>query len=69
MYWFQVDKVVFNLDKNVILWIVYIPPVNSRYASEDAYYDIDLEFQRFFQQTDYIVLAGAFNRHNSRTGN
>lgn len=66
VYWFQVDKAVFNLDKNVIFGVVYIPPVNTRYASDDALNEFESEFQRFYQNTENIVLVGDFN---SRTGN
>ncbi|VDI39621.1 Hypothetical predicted protein [Mytilus galloprovincialis] len=66
VYWFSVDKKVFDLDENIVFGIVYIPPVNTNYTSEEAFNEIDVEFQRFSQNSKYIVLLGDFN---SRTAN
>ncbi|CAC5415123.1 unnamed protein product [Mytilus coruscus] len=66
VYWFSVDKKVFDLDENIVFGIVYIPPVNTNYTSEEAFNEIDIEFQRFSQNSKYIVLLGDFN---SRTAN
>ncbi|CAC5372884.1 unnamed protein product [Mytilus coruscus] len=66
VYWFSVDKKVFDLDENIVFGIVYIPPVNTNYTSEEAFSEIDIEFQRFSQNSKYIVLLGDFN---SRTAN
>ena len=62
VFWFSVDRKVFNLTKNVIFGIVYIPPGNTAY--DDAF--TEFELQTFNQNTNYIVLVGDFN---SRTGN
>ncbi|CAG2227993.1 unnamed protein product [Mytilus edulis] len=66
VYWFSVDKKVFDLDENIVFGIVYIPPVNTNYTSKEAFNEIDVEFQRFSQNSKYIVLLGDFN---SRTAN
>ncbi|CAC5388880.1 unnamed protein product [Mytilus coruscus] len=61
VYWFSVDKKVFDLDENVVFGIVYIPPVNTNYTPAEAFDEIDVEFHRFSQNSKYIVLLGDFN--------
>ncbi|CAG2240499.1 unnamed protein product [Mytilus edulis] len=66
VYWFTIDKKVLNLSENVFIGIVYIPPVNTNYTSEEAFNEIEIELQRFSEKSDYIILVGDFN---SRTAN
>ena len=66
VYWLNIDKHIFNLSQNVIIGVIYIPPVNSIYSSDEAYAEIEIELQRFVQTTKNIILAGDFN---SRTAN
>ncbi|CAC5372883.1 unnamed protein product [Mytilus coruscus] len=61
VYWFTIDKRVLNLPENVFIGIVYIPPVNTNYTSEEAFNDIELELQRYSEKSDYIILVGDFN--------
>ncbi|VDI40569.1 Hypothetical predicted protein [Mytilus galloprovincialis] len=66
VYWFTIDKKVLHLPENVFIGIVYIPPVNTNYTSEEAFNEIEIELQRFSEKSDYIILVGDFN---SRTAN
>ncbi|CAC5372882.1 unnamed protein product [Mytilus coruscus] len=65
VYWFTIDKRVLNLPENVFIGIVYIPPVNTNYTSEEAFNDIELELQRYSEKSDYIILVGDFNSHTA----
>ena len=42
--WFSIKKEMFNLLQNVIFGIIYILPENTRYTSDDAISEIELEF-------------------------
>ncbi|CAG2230935.1 unnamed protein product [Mytilus edulis] len=64
--WFSIDKKVLDLPKDAIFGIIYIPPVNTSYTSEDAFTEIEFELQNFCSKTNYIIMLGDFN---SRTGN
>jgi len=63
VFWFCVDKNLLKLSQNVIVGIVYIPPVNSVYSSDDAFGEVEVEFQRFCQTTgtSNIVMVGDYN--------
>ncbi|CAG2188707.1 unnamed protein product [Mytilus edulis] len=64
--WFSIDKKVLDLPKDAIFGIIYIPPINTSYTSEDAFTEIEFELQNFCSKTNYITMLGDFN---SRTGN
>ena len=59
--WFSIDGKCFNISENVIIGIVYIPPINTLYTSEDAMSEIESEFQNFQINTNHIFLVGDFN--------
>ncbi|VDI00448.1 Hypothetical predicted protein [Mytilus galloprovincialis] len=63
--WFQVNGKTFNLDKPVVFGVVYIPPEYTRYSSDEAVNEIEQEFLRFSNISNYICLLGDFN---ARTG-
>ncbi|VDI64497.1 Hypothetical predicted protein [Mytilus galloprovincialis] len=63
--WFQVNGKAFNLDKPVVFGVVYIPPEYTRYSSDEAVNEIEQEFLRFSNISNYICLLGDFN---ARTG-
>lgn len=59
--WFSIDGKCFNISENVIIGIVYIPPINTLYTSEDAMSEIESEFHNFQINTNHIFLVGDFN--------
>ena len=63
--WLSVEKEVFHSEKKIIFGIVYVPPENTLYTSENAFSDIESEFQSFYNNTNLICLVGDFN---ARTG-
>lgn len=38
--WLKISKVLFNVDKDVICGVVYIPPETSKYSSNDSFMEI-----------------------------
>ncbi|CAG2232095.1 unnamed protein product [Mytilus edulis] len=61
VFWFSVKKEIFDFQENVIFGITYIPPENTNYASDEAFSEIEFEFQNFSKNNDYMCLLGDFN--------
>jgi hypothetical protein len=51
----------YNLDQYIIFGIVYIPPENTVYSSQDAFIEIGNEYNNFSINSKYIYLIGDFN--------
>ena len=64
--WFSVDKKILRTLQNVIFGIIYIPPESSKYATDDAFSEIEMEFQRLNRNSNFVCLLGDMN---ARTGN
>ncbi|CAG2239766.1 unnamed protein product [Mytilus edulis] len=62
----QVDRILFRTEDDIIMGIVYIPPENNRYTSENAMSEIEIEFLELQKNSNCIFLLGDFN---SRTAN
>ncbi|CAG2239765.1 unnamed protein product [Mytilus edulis] len=64
--WFSIEAKIFDLKSSVIFGVIYIPPENSIYTSENALSDIELEFFELQRTNKYICLLGDSNSR-SRT--
>lgn len=64
--WFSISNEITNTKDNILCGIVYIPPIGSKYASEDPYLELQHEFDNYCSRSENIVLFGDFN---SRTAN
>lgn len=64
--WFSVDKKLLKTSQNVIFGIIYVPPEGSKYGNDDAFSEIELEFQKFNRFSNFVCLLGDMN---ARTGN
>lgn len=59
----KIDKEAVNLDKELVLSCVYIPPSHSRYGSAEHFEELD-DFLLTHTNDDYVhVLCGDFNAH------
>jgi hypothetical protein len=47
-----------NLDQDIIFGIVYIPPENTVYSSQDAFIEVENEYNNFSINYKYISLIG-----------
>jgi hypothetical protein len=47
VFWFKVSSDLVNLDQDIIFGIVYIPPENTVYSSQDAFREIENEYNNF----------------------
>ncbi|CAC5367368.1 unnamed protein product [Mytilus coruscus] len=61
VYWFSVKKENSDFQENIIFGITYIPLKNTTYASDEAFSEIESEFQNFSKNNDYMCLLGDFN--------
>lgn len=63
--WFEISKRFTNLEKNLLVGIVYISPENSKYSCRDSFSMIELEMQELSADDKQVILTGDFN---ARTG-
>ena len=63
--WFTLCRTILQSDNDINFGVVYIPPVNSKYASDDPYSELQREVLRYCPNSNQIILLGDFN---SRSG-
>jgi hypothetical protein len=56
VFWLKVSSDLVNLDQDIIFGIVYIPPENTVYSSQDAFIEIKNEYNNFSINYKYISL-------------
>ena len=62
LLWIRIDNKAFNNFQNhIIIGSVYIPPINSRYASTDIFDEIERETRNFSDSSECLCLIGDFN--------
>lgn len=66
--WLKISKVLFNVDKDVICGVVYIPPEASKYSSNDSFMEIEQELFNFSKDSNYFCFMGDFNSRVGRLG-
>ena len=65
--WFIINKVALGLRKDLILGVVYIPPVGSKYTSVDAFEECQLELVDLLSKNDALVcMCGDFNARTAQ---
>jgi hypothetical protein len=56
-----VSAILFKLDEDVLIGVMYIPPEFTPYWSQEAFNDIYFDIRNFSRSYNYISLAGDFN--------
>ena len=60
--WVKLSKSLLNLDRDVILGAVYIPPENTKYSSSEAFDDLENELMTYCKNSNlYTAFVGDFN--------
>lgn len=60
--WVEIQSEILSTDKNLLLGGIYIPPENTKYASNEAFTDIENEMLVLNSKTDCnVCLVGDFN--------
>ena len=63
--WLKINKDILNLDKNLYIGGIYLPPINSTYAEKNIFETMEKDFSDFLID-GYILVVGDLN---SRSGN
>ena len=63
--WCKLDKVFFNLEKDIYLSAIYIPPRDSPYFNPDVFVDIETDIAVFIRNGS-VMLAVDFNARTSK---
>ena len=63
--WLSLSAEYCKTEEDIIFGIVYVPPENTRYSSQEAFDQIENELINFSSNHKYICLCGDFN---GRTG-
>ncbi|CAG2257608.1 unnamed protein product [Mytilus edulis] len=64
--WFKVSSDLLNLDQDIVIGIVYIPPEYTAFSSHDAFSQLEDEYTNFSKNYKFVALIGDFN---GRTAN
>ena len=61
MLWLSLSAEYCKTEEDIIFGIVYVPPENTRYSSQEAFDQIENELINFSSNLKYICLCGDFN--------
>ena len=64
MQWVELD--VLSPESRLFLWCVYIPPGNTRYASESCFTEIENDIIHFSQKSKCGALVGDVNERTEK---
>ena len=63
--WLRLDQSLFNIEEDLILGVLYIPPAQSRFLNEDEYFCLETEITSMCSLSSYICLTGDMNARTS----
>ena len=66
IFWFKISSHFTKTEQDLLFEIVYLPPEQSRYATQDIFKEIENEIITISSSFQYLCLLGDFN---SRTSN
>ena len=61
IFWIRLDKSMFNIDNDLILGILYIPPAQSRFLNEDELFCLETEITSMCAKSPFICITGDMN--------
>ena len=61
VFWVNISSVLTNLDEDLLLGVMYIPPSQSKYLNEDEIMNLEMEITLHCNQYKYIILTGDIN--------
>lgn len=59
--WFEINSNLLDVDEDILVGSVYIPPDNSEFYSHDLYESFTTEVEQFSASYKYTILTGDFN--------
>ena len=57
--WFSFSKALLNTEEDLVFGVVYIPPENSRFLTEEELTNLEMEITETCSMHKYVVLTGA----------
>ncbi|MEW8548255.1 MAG: reverse transcriptase family protein [Candidatus Thiodiazotropha sp.] len=63
--WIEIQRDLLNLDENLIIGVLYVPPENSDYFNDDELTLLETEITSFCNTHKYVTLTGDFNARTS----
>ncbi|MEW8548531.1 MAG: reverse transcriptase family protein [Candidatus Thiodiazotropha sp.] len=64
--WVRVDKKLTNLDEDIILGVIYVPPTQSKYFSEEEILNLESEIISFCSNNRYVIITGDINARTAK---
>ena len=55
VFWVNISSVLTNLDEDLLLGVMYIPPSQSKYLNEDEIMNLEMEITSHCSQYKYII--------------
>ena len=63
--WIKLNKAIFNIDNDIIMGIIYIPPDQSKFYNEDEMQILNDEIINMCSTTKSLILTGDCNGHTA----
>ena len=64
--WVQIDKHLIDTDENLILGIVYVPPIQSRFYNDDELSKLENEIMSVCSSNKYVTISGDINARTAK---
>ena len=64
--WLRIDHTVFNIQEDLILGVLYIPPIQSRFLNEDEFLCLESEITLMCSKSSYVCLTGDTNARTAQ---
>lgn len=61
IFWARISGKFVNLNEDVLLGIMYVPPNQSKYLNEDEFMTLEMEVTSMCSQYSYVILTGDIN--------
>ena len=59
--WLRISKNLSNVEQDIIIGVLYIPPQSSKYYNADDFVQLEQEIMAYCNESDYVFLTGDFN--------
>ena len=59
--WFTISSKITCFNENIHCDVVYIPPISSKYAHDEPFFELEREILRHCNDSKRIILIGDFN--------
>ncbi len=64
--WLKIDKKLTNIEEDLILGVLYVPPEKSRFFNDEMFLNLEREIGNFSQKYKYMMLTGDMNARTAK---